>query len=112
MDKNGITALIESVTKIDFTRYPNGSVLDIILHPSAVSGDDGLDAFYGILKTFFAKGGIALHGNVFNAETLKKAQENPEKYKNLQVRVCGWNVYFVNLSKAEQDDFIRKCENV
>lgn len=112
MDRNGITSLISSVSKIDLSAYPNGSVLDVILHPSAVSGDDGLDAFYGILKTYFAKGGMALHGNVFNAETLKNAQKNPEMYKNLQVRVCGWNAYFVNLSKAEQDDFIRKCENV
>ena len=49
--------------------------------------------------------------NIFDAEVLKKAQANPEQYKNLQVRVCGWNAYFVNLSKAEQDGFIRQAEN-
>ena len=57
------------------------------------------------------KGGFALHGNVFNAEDLKKAQKNPENYQNLQVRLCGWNVYFVNLSKVEQDAFIMQAEN-
>ena len=57
------------------------------------------------------KGGFAMQGNVFNPEDLKKAQKNPEEYKNLQVRVCGWNVYFVNLSKAEQDSFIKQAEN-
>lgn len=112
MDKKGITAVIDSVTNIDFTEYANGSVLDVVIHPSAVAGDDGIDAFYGLLKAFFDKGGIALHGNVFDAETLKAAVENPEKYKNLQVRVCGWNAYFVNLSGEEQADFIAKAENL
>lgn len=112
MDKNGITALINSVTKMDLSKFPTGSVLDILLHPSAVQGDDGLDAFYGMLKTYFKKGGFAMHGNVFNVDDLKAAQREPEKYKNLQVRVCGWNAYFVNLSKAEQDAFIKQAEGV
>lgn len=111
MDKNGITALINSVSKIDHTKFPNGTVLDVVLHPSAVSGEEGLDAFYMILRTYFKKGGMALHGNVFNAQTLRKAQQNPEKYSNLQVRVCGWNAYFVKLSKAEQDCFIKQAES-
>lgn len=109
-DKNGITALINSATKIDHSKYPNGTVLDVVLHPSAVSGEDGINAFYALLKTYMLKGGMALHGNVFNADDLKKAQQNPEKYKNLQVRVCGWNAYFVSLSKTEQDCFIRQAE--
>ena len=109
-DKNGITALIASATKIDHAKFPNGSVLDVLLHPSAVQGEDGLEAFYGILATYFKRGGFAMHGNVFRAEDLKAAQREPEKYKNLQVRVCGWNVYFVNLSREEQDAFIRQAE--
>lgn len=112
MDRNGITALINSVTKIDHSKFPNGSVLDILLHPSAVSGDDGLEAFLSILKTYMSNGGFALHGNVFDAEILKKAQKEPQKYATLQVRVCGWNAYFVNLSKSEQDAFIKQAENV
>lgn len=109
-DKKGITALINSATKIDHTLFPNGTVLDIVLHPSAVAKNDGLDAFYTLLKTYMHKGGMALHGNIFNPEDLKKAQKDPEKYKNLQVRVCGWNAYFVNLSKTEQDCFIKQAE--
>ena len=100
------------MTKINHAKFPNGSVLDIVLHPSAVKGDDGLDAFYGILKTYFAKGGFAMHCNVFNVEDLRKAQKEPEKYPTLQVRVCGWNAYFVNLTKEEQDAFIIQAENV
>ncbi|MBO5223089.1 MAG: hypothetical protein J6C23_01060 [Clostridia bacterium] len=110
MDKTGITSLINSVTSFDHSLFPTGSVLDVVLHPSAVSGDNGLNAFYGILKTYFAKGGFAMHGNVFDSKMLKEAQAHPENYKNLQVRVCGWNAYFVNLSKAEQDAFIKQSE--
>ena len=112
MDKNGVTALINSVTKIDHASFPTGSVLDIMLHPSAVAGEDGLEAFLGILTTYMKKGGFAMHGNVFDAKILKEAQKNPEKYKTLQVRVCGWNAYFVNLSKIEQDCFIRQAEGL
>lgn len=111
MDKKGITALVNSVTQIDHSKFPNGTVLDVVLHPSAVSGTDGLNAFYALLRTYFSNGGMALHGNVFNSEDLKKAQKEPEKYKNLQVRVCGWNAYFVKLSKTEQDCFIKQAEN-
>ncbi len=111
-DKNGITSLINSVTEIDLSAFPNGSVLDIVLHPSAVSGEDGLCGMYSILKSYFEKGGFAMHGNVFDANVLKDAQKMPEKYSTLQVRLCGWNVYFVNLSKAEQDDFIKQAENI
>jgi formate C-acetyltransferase len=97
---------------MDLSKFPTGSVLDILLHPSAVQGEGGLDAFLGILLTYFKRGGFAMHGNVFCAEDLRAAQREPEKYKTLQVRVCGWNVYFVNLSKVEQDAFIRQAEGV
>lgn len=112
MDKNGILSLINSVTKIDQTKFPNGSVLDVVLHPSAVTGQDGLDAFYGILKTYFEKGGFAMHANVFDANDLREAQKNPDKYSTLQVRLCGWNAYFVALRKEEQDSFIKQAENL
>jgi len=111
MDKKGVTGLINSAGKIDASLFPNGSVLDVVLHPSAVGGEDGLSAFQALVMTYFKMGGLALHGNVFNAEDLKKAQKDPESYKNLQVRVCGWNAYFINLTKVEQDAFIRQAEN-
>lgn len=110
MDKNGVTALIQSVTKLPHGEYPNGSVLDIMLHPSAVSGEEGLNAFYRILESYIELGGFAIHGNVMDPVVLRDAQQHPEKYPNLQVRVCGWNVYFNNLSRAEQDEFIARAE--
>ena len=56
------------------------------------------------------RGGHAMHINVFDADTLRDAQAHPEKYSDLQIRVCGWNVLWSNISKAEQDGFIRQAE--
>lgn len=109
-DKNGVTSLINSVTKFDFNHIPNGSVLDVTLHNTAVSGEDGMTAMYGLLKTFMDNGGMAIQFNVLDEKMLTNAQKHPENYKNLQVRLCGWNVYYVNLSKKEQDDFIKQLK--
>ncbi len=107
MDRNGVTALILSVTGLDYTATPNGAVLDLHLHPSAVSGEEGLRAAIGLLKTYFARGGFAVHINIVDPETLRRAQKEPEKYRNLQVRLCGWNVYFTDLDTDMQNDLIR-----
>ena len=111
MDRKGVTGLINSVTKLDATDFPDGSVLDIILHPTLVRGAAGGKCLQDILATFFRKGGFFIHFNVFDAETLKAAQANPEKYANLQVRVCGWNARFIDLSPGMQDCFIREAES-
>ncbi len=110
MDKNGITALIRSATTIDLCDFPNGSVLDVVLHPTAVEGEDGLAAMLGLLNAYFLCGGLAMHGNVFDSRVLREAQQHPERYATLQVRLCGWNVFFADLTKAEQDAFIQQTE--
>ena len=112
MDRCGVSALINSVTKIDFASFPTGSVLDIMLHPSAVSDREGLEAFLGVVMTYFKKGGFAMHANIFDLQTLRDAQLHPHRYKGLQVRVCGWNAYFVNLSRTEQECFIKQAEGL
>ena len=109
-DRGGVTSLINSVSKIDYTKVPNGAVLDLLLHSSVTRGEEGRAAMLGILRTYMKNGGFAIQFNALNPGVLKKAQENPEKYQNLQIRLCGWNVYFVNLSRAEQDEFIKMSE--
>ena len=110
MDRGGITALMESVLKIDMRQFPCGTCLDLMLHPSSVSGSEGLQNLIHIIRTFIKHGGSGLQFNIFDAEILKDAQKNPEKYNNLQVRVCGWNVRFVDLTVEAQETFILQAE--
>ena len=111
MDREGVTALIRSATAVDYTDTPNGTVLDVVLYAGAVEGDAGICAMETLLETFMARRGFAMQINVLSPAVLRAAQENPEKYATLQVRLCGWNVYFTALSRVEQDEFIRQTEN-
>ena len=110
-DREGVTAHIMSATEQDFTLTPNGSTLDVDFHASAVKGEDGLEAMNAALATFMKRGGFAAHFNVLDAKTLRAAMAKPEDYPNLQVRLCGWNVLFSNLSKVEQEEFVSRAEN-
>lgn len=110
--KEGATAAILSITKIDATKFTGDACLDLGLMPSAVRGDDGLDAMCGLLRTFVKRGGHAIHINVFDADILRDAQKHPEKYGDLQIRVCGWNVLWNNINKKEQDGFIKQAESL
>ncbi len=110
MDTKGVTGLIRSALVFDHTEFPNGSVLDLCLHPTAVSGDDGLCAMRGLVDVYFAGGGFAVQFNVVSASTLRAAQKEPEKYKNLQIRLCGWNVFFTELDRAAQNHLIESID--
>lgn len=111
-DRNGVTALINSAACLNPSLYPESFCVDIMLHPSAVEGSDGLGAMKALLDTYMEKGGMSMQINVFNSGVLRDAQKNPDKYKNLQVRVCGWNVLWNNLSRAEQDAYILRAEAI
>lgn len=112
MDKNGVTALINSATTIDTSIATTGFCLDVTLHPTSVQGDSGVDVLYGVMRTYMDKGGQSIQFNVFDADLLRDAQAHPEKYENLQVRVCGWNVLWNNMPKSEQDMYILRAENL
>ena len=86
--------------------------MDAMLHPSAVQGEGGLEVLYNVLQTYMAKGGASIHFNIFNVDTLRDAQKHPEKYRSLQVRVCGWNILWNNMAKEEQEAYIKRAENI
>lgn len=112
MDREGVTALIKSALKARPYTYCESFCLDVMLHPTAVSGDEGLEIMKSLLFMYMKNGGQTVQFNVFNTETLRDAQKRPEKYQNLQVRVCGWNVLWNNLSKKEQNAYITRAENI
>ena len=111
-DRSGVTALIRSVCTIDSADLPGDFPLDVMMHPSSVQGADGLAAWRKLIRVYFAGNGVAIHFNIFDAAVLEDAQKHPENYAGLQVRVCGWNVHFVEMWKVEQDAFIRRAKNI
>ena len=112
MDRNGVTALMESALKIDMTQFPCGTCLDLMLHPTSVQGAEGAAILVELIRRFIAQGGSGIQFNIFDAEVLRAAQRHPENYENLQVRVCGWNVKFNDLDAASQETFIRQAEEI
>ncbi len=112
MDKYGVTALIRSALNLLPYTYPESFCLDVMLHPTAVAGEEGLQVLKSLLTVYLKGDGMSIQFNIFDAATLRDAQENPNKYRNLQVRVCGWNVLWNNLSKKEQDAYILRCEEI
>ena len=109
-DREGIPGLLESTGKLDYTLFSDGSVLDILMTPRHAAGPEGIRLIVGIIRKFFADGGFAIHFNVLSPATLRAAQKNPEKYQNLQVRLCGWNAKFVDLDAPTQECLIREAE--
>ncbi len=112
MDKNGATALMMSALATRPDHFTGGHCLDVMLHPTAVSGDSGLIAMKALLDTYEQNGGASIQFNIVDPKTLKQAQQTPEKYRNLQIRVCGWNVLFNDLPRVEQDAYIERAENI
>ena len=112
MDKNGVTALAESVVSIAPWQFTEDFGFDVMLHTSATAGEDGLKAMHSLLDAYMRAGGVSIQFNVFDASTLRDAQAHPDQYANLQVRVCGWNVLWNNMPREEQDAFLRRAEAI
>ena len=106
---NGVTSVINSVLKLDPSDFMADFPLDIMLHPSAVAGEEGMIALRSLLMSYIKRGGHAIHFNIFSTDMLKDAQEHPENYRDLQVRICGWNVLWNNLSTQEQNSYLEQA---
>jgi formate C-acetyltransferase len=111
-ETEGITGSIKSYGAIAPENFPCGSIYDVMIHPSTVSGEKGLRVFRMLVERFFAGGGVAMNINVVSPETLRDAQKHPEKYENLQVRVAGWNIRWNDIPRKEQDEYIARIECV
>ena len=108
--REGPTALMLSNLKLDLAEAPDGHIMDIILPLSVAKSPDAAVNIAGTIAAYFEKGGQCLHLNCFDSSVLRDARAHPERYPDLQVRVCGWNVLWRNLSRAEQDHFIATAE--
>ena len=109
-DTHGPTAAANSVARLDHFIASNGTLFNQKFHPSALSGRQGLENFVGLIRSYFDQKGSHMQFNVVSRETLLDAQQHPENYKHLVVRVAGYSALFTTLSRSLQDDIIRRTE--
>lgn len=111
-DVNGPTASANSVARLDHFIASNGTLFNMKFHPSALKGEEGLSSFVALIRAYFDQKGSHMQFNVVSRETLLDAQQHPENYKGLVVRVAGYSALFTTLSRSLQDDIIRRTEQV
>ncbi|MFX1431859.1 MAG: pyruvate formate lyase family protein, partial [Promethearchaeota archaeon] len=110
MDIKGPTAVIKSAGKIDHLRT-GGTLLNQKFTPHFLSDENRINKLVHLIRAYFEMNGHHIQFNVVSADTLRAAQKNPEKYRNLIVRVAGYSDYFVNLGSILQDEIIKRTEH-
>ena len=105
-DIQGPTATVKSVASVEPERLEEGALFNLRFDPRGVQGESGLNIIEGVIRTFFESGGQHIQINVVDTKTLLDAQDNPENYKGLMVRVAGYMAYFTDLDRRAQDAII------
>ena len=108
-DRNGPTAVIKSAAKIDHLRT-GGTLLNQKFTPQILEDETGREKVLQLIRSYFKMDGHHIQFNVVDVETLKKAQAEPENYRDLIVRVAGYSDYFVNLGEDLQNEIIYRTE--
>ncbi|MCP4536809.1 MAG: hypothetical protein GY832_06655 [Chloroflexi bacterium] len=121
-DTNGPTANVNSVGKViggkdprgngDWGEFynllPNGGSHTMTFNPSIIRDSEHRTKFKAFLHGYIENGGTALQINMIDADMLRDAQQNPENYRHLLVRVTGYNAYFASIGKELQDEIIAR----
>jgi pyruvate formate-lyase/glycerol dehydratase family glycyl radical enzyme len=112
MDVNGVTAVIKSVTKCHSARNSTigAGLVNFKFHPLTLAGRENLRRFADLALAFNELGGWQMQFNVISTETLKAAQVDPDAYRDLVVKVAGYNAQFIMLDKRLQDQIIARTE--
>ncbi len=102
---------ILAVAKLNPECMDNNIAFNVKLTPGTQeSRESTVDAMHSYVKSYFSQGGMQMQFNVVTSEMLKDAMANPENYKNLMVRISGYNAYFVTLNKEIQIELIERAE--
>lgn len=109
-EQKGMTAVFRSAAAVSAVPMSNGSALNMIVNPSTIKSDEGLDKFTSMLEAYFEMGGRQVQFNPISKETLRDAQDNPQNYLDLMVKVSGYSYRFVDLSRALQNDILARTE--
>ena len=111
-DLLGPTAVFKSVSKLPTSRIMGGVLLNQKLSPGTIQKDTDKQKLISVIRTFFEDlKGWHVQYNIVSRETLLAAKVNPEKYRDLIVRVAGYSAFFVTLSPDTQDDIIARTEH-
>lgn len=110
-DTLGPTAVLQSVAKMPNIEITGGNLLNLKFSPSVMQTDSGIKRMMDLIKTFFALGGWHVQFNIVSTDTLKKAQQHPDDFKDLVVRVAGYSALFNDLERKTQDDIIERTEH-
>ena len=111
VEKNGITAALNSVAKLNYDYATNGVAVNIRFHPQNLRSEENVEKFYYLLKGYFDKGGLQVQANAVSTDTLRDAQKHPDKYSDLIVKVGGYNATFIDLGTPIQNDIIDRLEH-
>jgi formate C-acetyltransferase len=109
-DRQGPTAVIKSAAKIDHLKT-GGTLLNQKFTPQLLADERGITSLAHLVRSYFKLDGHHIQFNVVSADTLRKAQQQPQHYRDLIVRVAGYSDYFVNLSKDLQNEIIHRTEH-
>ncbi|MGC8827143.1 MAG: glycine radical domain-containing protein, partial [Anaerolineae bacterium] len=107
-DRLGPTAVIKSVGHLGLETAPNGASHTMSFSPSLLRSEENRRKLAALLRAYGKIGGTCLQLNIVSPETLRAAQKDPDSYRNLLVRVTGYNAYFVMLGKEIQDEIIAR----
>jgi formate C-acetyltransferase len=110
MDRKGPTAVLKSAAKMDHART-GGTLLNQKLTPGLLDTEEGITKWAHLVRSYFRMDGHHLQFNVVDADTLRAAQEHPEDYRDLIVRVAGYSDYFCDLGRTLQDEIISRTEH-
>ena len=109
-DVNGPTSVLKSITKLKTILMTGGQLLNQKFSPELLKGDAQFEKFVALIKSFVAMKGWHIQFNVISTETLRAAQKDPEKYRDVIVRVAGYCAQFVTLDPTTQEDIISRTE--
>ena len=109
-DSHGPTAVIKSLGKLDQTKS-GGTLLNVRLVPALLRRDEDMRKLASLIRTYFKFGGHHIQFNVVDTSTLLDAQQHPENYRDLLVRVAGYSDYFNDMTEQLQNEIIARTQN-